>query len=269
MALYDEANWENDGTTTRLLLDPKDTNYPDEGDVRLDVDYGIDFDRTGTANDLTVARPSTPSIRIRNNQDDTATATITGSDAGTTNTVLIYLLHGGALILKDAGSRVGDGTLEIDKPRGQYSGYVVSELDNILSLPSNPDTFWITSGDQYNIRTAAADAELLVLQLSQYGVQVEFKNGDSATGVVIWGSFESGGEVIQLRNTVRTDLSNVVFHAPRQPGFPPEEFATGATIAYDEARTWEIDSLAPSNGINELSSSFRLVAGSYRSAGNY
>jgi len=267
---YDNIHWEEDANLDLQPLEsPLDRNYPAEADVEFGVVYGATDDFTGT---LVVTgggpRPTTPTLRIINNQDDTATATISGSDSGTTNTVWIFLRHGGVLELIDAGSRTGDGDVTISNPNGEYIGYVVSELDNILSLPSNPDGFWVTSDRQYLIRTSAAEAELQATRLSQYGHQVTFQNGNTATPITVWATIESGRETIQLRNTTRTDLSDFVFHIPRQTGFPPADFAVGATITYD-GKEWEIDIVEPSNGLLSASSSFRCVCGRYRSAGNF
>ena len=261
---YDYIHWEEDvNGDLQPLETPKDINYPVESNVALGIVYGADNQFTGTANDLTAPRPTTPSIRIINNQDDTATATISGSDAGSTNTVWIFLRHNGVLELIDAGNRVGDGDVTITNPTGEYIGYVVSEIDNILSLPSDPDGFWVSSDRQYLIRTAAAEAELQATRLSQYGIQVEFRNGNTATPVTVWATLESGREVIQLRETARTQIEEYVFHIPRQTGFPPERFAPGATITADD-KIYEIDFAEGSNSIVKLSSSFRLTAGNFR-----
>jgi hypothetical protein len=238
-----------------------DTNLIPEN-VKLNIDYGID--ETGTYT-LSLTAPTTPSIRILNNLDGTATATISGSDIGTTNTVWIFLRHGGVLELINAGSRTGDGVVSITKPEGEYIGYVISTLDDVNSLPSDPDGFWITGDLQYLIRTAASEAELQICRLSQHGIQVVFQNGSSAPNYSLWATIESGGETLQLRDSVKTNMEEIVFHIPRQTGFPPERFAPGATITLqNELRKYEIDTVEPSNGIVERSSSFRITCGAYR-----
>ena len=267
---YDLIHWEYDANDDlQPLEEAADIGYPDEDEVEYGVVFGYEDQYTGTLSGGG-AVPTTPSIRIRNNQDDTATATISGADAGTTNTVYIFLRHGGVLELINAGSRTGNGTVGITKPEGEYIGYAVSTLDNVNSLPSDPDGFWITRDRQYLIRTAAAEAELQAITLSQYGIEVIFQNGTSAAGVdansyVVWASMESGSEVIQLRESVTTQTEEVVFHIPRQTGFPPAKFAPGATITLlKDLRIYEIDTVEPSNGILERSSSFRVTCGNFR-----
>lgn len=265
---FDAVHWEFDGNgDLQPLTSAKALNYPEEAEVEFGVTYGIDLLRTGT---LTGggARPTTPTIRIINNQDDTATATISGSDTGTTNTVWVFLRHEGVLELTNGGSRTGDGEVTLTNVRGEYIGYVISELDNVLSLPSNPDGFWITQGNQWNLRTAAAEAEIQIIQLSEFGVQIEYQNGNTATPVTLWASARNGDEIIQLRNTTKTDLSNITFFVPRQTGFPPASFAVGATVTVG-AQEWEVDRIRKGNALIDYSATFELVCGGYRGTGNF
>jgi len=265
---FDAIHWEEVGGDLRPLETPLDTNYPAENLVKLGTVYGFLDQYEGTANDLTVPRPTTPSLRITNNDDGTGTATISGSDSGTTNTVYVFLRHGGVLELVNAGSRTGDGDVSLSNLFGEYIGFVVSSASNILSLPSDPDGFWITNGNQYLIRTATAEAWLQTARLSQYGVEVIFTNGINATPVTVWATVERGSETISLRRGSETDTGGIAFHIGRQTGFPPETFKTGATITYDETE-YEIDIVEPSNGTLTLSSSFRVQTGRFRASGNF
>jgi len=265
---YDAIHWEEIGGDLMPLETPLDTNYPAENLVAVGTVFGYLDQYLGTANDLTVPRPTTPTIRITNNDDGTGTATISGSDSGTTNTVWVYLRHGGVLELLNAGSRTGDGDVALSGLFGEYIGFVVSEASSILSLPSDPDGFWVTNGNQYLIRTATAEAWLQTARLSQYGVQVIFTNGIGATPVTVWAVIERGSERISLRRSSETDTAGLTFHVGRQTGFPPAEFVTGATITYD-SKEYEIDIVEPSNGTLILSSLFRLDTGRFRTAGNY
>lgn len=264
---YDYVHWDEVGTALVPLATPKAFNYPAVGDVALGVVFGADSEYTGTAN-LFDARPTQPSLRIIDNSDGTATATISGSDTGTTNYVYVFLRHGGVLELVVAGSRTGDGDVSLSGLSGEYIGYAISSINNILSVPSDPDGFWVTNGNQYLIRTAAAEAELQSIKLSQYGTQVVFTNGENASPVTIYAIIERGSETISLRRGGQTDTQDLIFHAPRQTGFPPAGFKTGATITYD-SKIYEIDTIEPSNGTLEFSSSFRLSVGIFREGGNY
>ena len=262
---YDALHWEERGGAIIPLETPLDINYPAENVVALSTVFGYADQYTGTAN-LSAARPTTPSIRIQDNQDGTGTATVAGSDSGTTNHVYVFLRHGGVLELILSASRTGDGDVSLTGLSGEYIGFAVSETDNVLSLPSDPDGFWVTNGNHYLIRTAAAEAELQATRLSQYGVQVVFTNGDDE--VTVWASLERGTEIISLRRGGQTDTQDLVFHIPRQTGFPPASFHSGSTVTYNSIE-YEIDTVEPSNGTILNSSSFRVSAGRYRSAGNY
>jgi len=68
--------------------------------------------------------PSTPSIAIVDNEDGTATVTISGSDAGTSNTV--YTADWASDAWESAGSRVGDGDVAVDPGTSVFWAYVVS-----------------------------------------------------------------------------------------------------------------------------------------------
>lgn len=62
-------------------------------------------------------------ISVADNGDGTATVTITGSDAGATNTVYVATadnLWGLVKAWTVAGSRVGDGTVQITTGRGNW-----------------------------------------------------------------------------------------------------------------------------------------------------
>ena len=263
---FDEINWEQGADYIRPIS-ALPMAYPTESDVTLNVVYGFSSQYTGSATSHGGV-PDTPTIRIINNQDDTATATISGSQTGSTNTVWIFLRHGGVMSLVNGGSRVNDGDVTITKPEGEYIGYVIATIDGLNSLPSDPDGFWITQDYQYTIRTAAAEAELQVIRLSQFGREVEFKNGSSATPVTVWATLDAGRQQIQLRNTTRTDQAAVTFYIPRQTSFPPAEFAVGATVTYD-SKEYEIDTLIPNAGEVDTSSGFECVCGRYKEGGNY
>lgn len=264
MALaYDFVYWDVDGNGDLYpRATPADINYPTVDQTEFGVVFGYENQYTGTYVGGG-ARPDQPSVRIHNDQDGTGTATVSNGDDDATHRLFIFLRHGGVLELIEAGSRTGNGDIEFDKPEGEYIGYVIGDRDNILSLPSNPDGFWLTNDRQYLIRTAAAEAELQAIRLSQFGIQVEFQNGNTATPVTVWASMSGGSEELQLRDSIRTNIEALELHIPRQTGFPPERFAPGATVTVED-RIYEIDTVTGSNAILERSSSFYIVCGNYR-----
>ena len=270
MALgYDFVYWEEDSNgDLRPRETAADINYPTEAQTEFGVVFGYDDRFLGTLSGGGPV-PATPSIRILSNLDGTATATISDSDSTATNVVWVFLRHNGVLELLNAGSRVGDGTLGLNTSivfqDAEYIGYVISTIDYVNSLPSNPDSFFTMKDVSYAIRNNAAEAELQIAKLAQFGVLLIFQNGKSATPVSVYGSMSGGMESLQLRDSIRTNIENVEFHIPRQTAFPPSEFRPGATIALQkEQREYEIDTIESSNSILERSSSFRCICGNYR-----
>ncbi|HEV3006159.1 MAG TPA: hypothetical protein VGX78_16945 [Pirellulales bacterium] len=84
--------------------------------------------------------PSKPTLTLTDKGDGTgATAAISGSDPGTTNTV--YTASSpcvvGSVPRTAAGSRTGDGTLSLALSPGWYIAYCVSSSGSLVSLPSN------------------------------------------------------------------------------------------------------------------------------------
>jgi hypothetical protein len=265
---FDAIHWEIDGDGNLTPLDtPLDINYPDESDVRLGTIYGTTDQYTGTAT-LGSSAPDAPILRVVNNDNGTATATISSSAAGSTTTVYRYVRNGGAYLLQSVGTVTGDDTLTLNGT-GDYTVLAISMIDGVRSIPSHPVPVSVTNGKVTCIRDSTAQAEYQCAKLSQYGIQVVFQNGDTDTApVTVWATLERGGVVTQLRDTQITDVDSFIVHIPRQEGFPPSIFRPGWTITYGD-HEWEGDDVQPSNGLIELSSSFRMVCGSYREAGNY
>lgn len=76
-------------------------------------------------------------LTITDNQDGTgATATITGSDAGSTNTVYTSPVNqgNGPLAWTSRGSRTGDGTLTLGPPLGYYFAYASGTVATLAAL---------------------------------------------------------------------------------------------------------------------------------------
>lgn len=88
--------------------------------------------------------PATPVLSITDNRDGTgATATIAGSDPGTTERV--YYGKPGSLGATYA-SRSGNGAVPLSLTDGVYAAYVVSLNGSLPSLPSPETTFSVTGG---------------------------------------------------------------------------------------------------------------------------
>ena len=93
--------------------------------------------------------PATPVLAIADNGNGTgATATITGSAIGSTNTVYVASLPagGGGNLPFVNFSRTGDGALPMALANGSYEAYCVSTLGGLPSLPSNFPKFACTGG---------------------------------------------------------------------------------------------------------------------------
>jgi hypothetical protein len=127
----------------------------DESDVRLDVQWGVDgTSRTGTL-DLNADAPTVPTLTVVDDGDETATATISGADDGTTNTV--YYAEFGTDAWLEAGSVVGNGTVALDLGAGAFSLQVQSKLGAGCSA-TTPVLFRIKPTDgEAAIITAAED----------------------------------------------------------------------------------------------------------------
>ena len=106
----------------------------------------------------------------KHSQDGTATATISGSSDGATNTVY-YMEVGGSW--GSGGSRSGNGDVELDINDGYYWAYVESVL-NSQEACSAPDYFGVSSSSEsvYVAIQAAVVAAIKALSLSSIGTNV-------------------------------------------------------------------------------------------------
>ena len=90
------------------------------------------------------ATPSTPSLSVTDAGDGTgATATVSGSDGVTTNTV--YTTAWGAAAWTSGGARSGDGTVSLSLGNGRYFAYCVSAYGTAAAV-SVPVLFAVTDG---------------------------------------------------------------------------------------------------------------------------
>lgn len=113
--------------------------------------------------------PSTPALAIVDDEDGTgATATVSLADGGTTNTVYVCPIDSefdtGAWV--SAGSRSGNGVVNLNIDPGYYFGYVLSSNGDGTAA-STPEFFVVTTGEDcvhFRILEAVV-ARLLVLNL--------------------------------------------------------------------------------------------------------
>jgi hypothetical protein len=92
-----------------------------------------------------------PTLSLVDNENGTgAVATISGSTAGSTNSVYTARWFGGFVngAFTLAGSRTGDGTISLSLPDGYHWGYVLSTKAGEESVVSAMVGFRTTSGDE-------------------------------------------------------------------------------------------------------------------------
>lgn len=91
--------------------------------------------------------PNTPALTAVDQEDGTgATATITGSTAGSTNVIYTAPLSSlGSVSFTSSGTRVGDGTVDLALSSGLYWAYCVSTLSGV-SATSNFILLRVSSG---------------------------------------------------------------------------------------------------------------------------
>lgn len=97
--------------------------------------------------------PNTPALsQPADNGDGTgATASISGSSAGSTNTVYTapWAGAGTSLTWTASATRTGDGSVSLSLADGFYAAYCESVLSSLPSLPSNQPLFTVTGGATY------------------------------------------------------------------------------------------------------------------------
>jgi hypothetical protein len=106
----------------------------------------------------TVEVPSVPTLVVTDNGDGTgATATISGADAQTTNTVY-YSMRARVLSWANGGNRVGNGNISISLDIGSYFFYVVSQNGIGCQSISLIVTLAVTDGSAKAILVRVLDA---------------------------------------------------------------------------------------------------------------
>jgi hypothetical protein len=101
----------------------------DKSKYQLNEKFGVDgISEIGT---LTSATIDIPTLSIIDNGNGTATATISGSSAGTTNTIVLakYGILSSSLSWFEDGSRSEDGNVDLTLPSGPWWAYIKSSLD--------------------------------------------------------------------------------------------------------------------------------------------
>lgn len=91
--------------------------------------------------------PAAPTLSVVDNGDGTATATVAGADSGTTNTVLLARWTGaiGTVDYSAAGSRSGNGAVNLTLDPGYYVAYVESALAGLATCSEDAVYFRATT----------------------------------------------------------------------------------------------------------------------------
>ena len=240
---------------------PLDLNYPAENVTKDGTIYGYNDQYNGSYAGGG-ATPTTPTLTVTDNQDgSTATATISGSDSGSTNIVYGWLSFGGILSLTNMGSRSGDGDVTITQAVGNYQAVAISLKDSSYSIPSDPWPFTITGAYKYQFRDNSARVALHILMHLGVGDLVTYQNGSQGDAIEVWSKIIGGKSVTTLRNDIFTGEQDLVLEIPRQTGFPPGETADAwlhtGTITYN-SEVFAIDNITPGNGIPRTSAIFTI-----------
>lgn len=143
---------------------------------------------------------NTPAITVSNNDDGTATVTISNATGGTTNTVYYVPIDnqwGDTLTWTSGGNRTGNGDVTVETGRGVFWFYVVS-TDGTSSVASNIEQAWVSDGaecvwtqllDAVQARVRALNLDGIdsdrVLVLTQLDAAEVRAVADSSGGVVI------------------------------------------------------------------------------------
>lgn len=91
--------------------------------------------------------PAKPALTVSPNGDGTATATVSGSTSGATNTIDVAGLGiTGGEVWTNGASRTSDGTVTLTLANGSYVAQCESSLGGLPSLPSDPYFFTISGG---------------------------------------------------------------------------------------------------------------------------
>lgn len=111
----------------------------------------------GTPGAGNASPPATPTLSVRDNADGTgATATITGSTAGSANAVDTVRIGTGGTLVWTSHNRTGDGTLALPLANGQYLAIVSSSLAGATAAPSNAYQFGVTAPSASGLTQAPA-----------------------------------------------------------------------------------------------------------------
>lgn len=120
--------------------------------------------------------PNTPTLsQPVDNADGTgATATITGSSAGSTNQVYTapWAAAGNDLTWTLAATRTGDGAVSLSLADGYYVAKCESVLSSLPALVSNEPTFQVTGGATFTSVSAALAASLVSKLQGMVGTQI-------------------------------------------------------------------------------------------------
>jgi len=184
-----------------------------------------------------MAAPATPVLSVADNGDGTgAVATVSGSSAGSTNTVYAAPIAAqGTLAFAAGGSRAGDGAIDLTLANGDYVVFALSVLGGLPSLPSNFVALWATGGASSYGDTfddlLVADAARVFLSTSEFAIQIQLYPGGHAAGATTIPAIVMLDHEEQFQGPRLDDL-----HGAVQVRFGRLEISSTVSVAIDKRR---------------------------------
>jgi len=155
------------------------------------------------------------------------TATVGGTDDSATNAVYYRTLYASTWTL--AGTRSGDGTVDVDAGVGEYFVKVTNTYDGDEREEITHGIF--TRGDnayRYIARQSGARNALQIAK--QLGDIVTYYPNQDDSGLSLYAIIHQLSHTTRMRDG-QTDIFELVVEIPRQTGFPPTgNFKLGAIV---------------------------------------
>ena len=199
------------------------------------------------------AAPTAPALSVVDSEDAaTATAAVSGADAGTTNRIYTCPVGQNTWTLKATVTGDGDATLS---GLTMLEYYVkVASTNNVGSSCGQVVVFWITNGRSARTRIRDRVAGAATKIASRLGVSLTFTavGEDAVTlqALVLRSEYMTG-------MIGQTDKTFIDFQVPRQSAFPPSSISVGDTVTYNSTE-YMIDKYTPDNEDIQQASTFEL-----------
>jgi hypothetical protein len=167
--------------------------------------------------------PATPELKVVDAQDgQSATATVSLADAGTTNRIYIEPIGSGYQNPIFAGTITGNGSLTIYGLIGDYSSYAMSTIGTSAPAIGIGNIFQISaqSTNRTEVRDAGADAHLEVCK--EFGIRVDYMVRKSdASWTPVYAMDITSQDTVSIHGSSLTDVRRATLEIPVQYGFPP------------------------------------------------